>query len=88
MKTLFVIGNGPSLNDIDIQKLRDKETASFNRAYIAYEDWGFYPTYYQIIDPTVFEDNKEDIKNLFDTPIKKLIFGDSQYFRFPPSISS
>ena len=81
MKTLYVIGNGPSLNDIDITQLKDKTTVSFNRAYIAYEDWGFYPTYYQIIDPTVFEDNKEDIKNLLTTPINKFIFGNSEYFK-------
>lgn len=81
MKTLCVMGNGPSLNDIDIDKLKDKITISFNRAYIAYEEWDFCPTYYQIIDPTVFEDNKNDIKLLFEKPIKKFIFGNSSYFK-------
>ena len=81
MKTLYVIGNGPSLNKIDISKLKERTTISFNRAYIAYSDWGFYPTYYQIIDPTVFEDNKYDIKDLFDKPIEKFIFGNSSYFK-------
>lgn len=66
MKTLFVIGNGPSLNNIDMTKLKDKDTMSFNRAYIAYEDWGFIPTYFMAIDVRVINDNKDDINNLIE----------------------
>lgn len=64
MKTAYVIGNGPSLNKIDIKKLKGKDTISFNRAFIAYEDWGFDPTYYMVVDPIVLENIKSDIKDL------------------------
>lgn len=63
-KALYLIGNGPSLNKIDIKKLADKETISFNRAYIAYEEWGFIPSYYMIIDVRVLENIKDDVNNL------------------------
>jgi len=49
-KLAWIIGTGPSLNDIDVKKLKDHKTMTFNRAYIAFEDWGFDPTYYLSID--------------------------------------
>ena len=48
--TIFLIGSGPSLNKIDMSLLKDVNTMSLNRQYIAYEEWGFFPTYYTIID--------------------------------------
>jgi hypothetical protein len=66
-KTIYIIGNGPSLNKIDIQKLRDKDTISFNRAYIAYQDWGFFPTYFMTADLVVLENIKENVKDLIKT---------------------
>lgn len=63
-KKIFVIGNGPSLNKVDVTALKDQETISFNRAYIAYDDWGFYPTHYMVCDPIVLENIKEDIKKM------------------------
>lgn len=44
------MGNGPSLKNVDIHKLKGVDTFSFNRAYLAYEDWGFDPTFYACID--------------------------------------
>ncbi|NQT03917.1 MAG: DUF115 domain-containing protein [Planctomycetes bacterium] len=64
MKRAYVIGNGPSLNDIDIKKLASETTMSFNRAHIAYEEWGFYPTYYMCIDGIVLGNIKDDINRL------------------------
>jgi len=57
--TIFIIGSGPSLNKIDMSLLKNQDTFSMNRQYIAYGDWGFYPTYYAMIDrrliATIFE---------------------------------
>ena len=57
--TIFIIGSGPSLNKIDMSLLKNQDTFSMNRQYIAYGDWGFYPTYYAMIDSrliaTIFE---------------------------------
>lgn len=71
-KVIYVMGNGPSLNRIDVGKLHDRDTISFNRAYIAYEDWGFYPKFYMVVDRIVLENIKEKIKALMDTtPIER-----------------
>jgi len=70
--TIYIIGNGPSLNKIDLSKLKGKDTISFNRAYIAYSDWGFFPKYYMTVDKIVLENIKEKIKELIETsPIEK-----------------
>lgn len=63
-KTAYLIGNGPSLNEVDVTLLKDKNTISFNRAFIAYEDWGFDPTHYMVIDPVVMENTKNDVNRL------------------------
>ena len=49
-KTGFVIGTGPSLKNIDMEKLSQYDCITFNRAYIAYKDWGFVPKYYLAFD--------------------------------------
>ncbi len=70
--TVYIIGNGPSLNEVDLSKLRGKDTISFNRAYIAYNDWGFYPKYYMTVDKIVLENIKENVKELIDkSPIER-----------------
>ncbi len=65
-KTAFVIGTGPSLNNIDITKLKDYPTISFNRSYIAYDDWGFDPTYYMAIDSNDVRAMYKDIYSLIE----------------------
>jgi hypothetical protein len=70
--TIYIIGNGPSLNKVDLNKLKGKDTISFNRAYIAYDDWGFYPKYYMTADRVVLENIKGNIKELIETsPIER-----------------
>ena len=90
-KSVYVIGNGPSLNKIDITKLNTKDTISFNRAFIAYDDWGFYPTYYMVVDAVVLENIKADVKNLVESsPIQKFFlpassrvyFGENQKIQY------
>ena len=71
-KDIFVIGNGPSLNDIDMSLLKDVDTISFNRAYIAYKEWGFCPTYYMVIDRAGISSYNKDINELIiSSPIKR-----------------
>ena len=60
-KTAFVIGTGPSLRKIDMSKLKDKKTVTFNRAYIAFDDWGFDPTYYLSIDSNDLRSMYKDV---------------------------
>jgi hypothetical protein len=46
----FVVGNGPSLNAIDMTKLKGEVTLGSNRCYLGYESWGFPFTYWGVYD--------------------------------------
>jgi len=63
-KRAFIIGTGPSLNNIDVTKLKNETTITFNRAYVAFEDWGFDPTYYLAIDGNDIRSLYKDINKL------------------------
>ena len=74
-KPLFLIGSGPSLVDCDISSLKNCYTISFNRSYIAFKDWGFYPTYFAGLDHVVNNDNKDEYKKLIrESSIKRFFF--------------
>jgi len=76
-KTAFVIGTGPSLRNIDVSLLKDHTTITFNRAYIAFEEWGFDPTYYLAIDGNDIRSIYKDINNLIlNSDIKNFFFAD------------
>jgi len=71
--TVFIIGSGKSLNKIDMSKLAGQNTISMNRQYIAYDDWGFTPTYYLIIDSKLIKTIHKDIESIIkERDIKKL----------------
>lgn len=46
----FVVGNGPSLNDIEMAKLKGEITLGSNRCFLGYETWGFPFTYWGVYD--------------------------------------
>ena len=58
------MGNGPSLNKVDINKLKGIDTFSVNGAFMSYDEWGFNPTYYCIIDGNSTRFLADEIKNL------------------------
>ncbi|QIZ82667.1 Protein of unknown function DUF115 [Thalassovita gelatinovora] len=57
----FILGNGPSLNKIEIPKLASEVSFGVNSIFLMSRDSGFYPTYYVVEDNLVFRDNKESI---------------------------
>lgn len=63
----WIIGNAPSLNNLDMKKLKNEVTFSFNRAYLAYEEWGWYPTYYCVIDAKVLRQITDDVNMLIES---------------------
>ena len=78
-RTAFVIGTGPSLNDIDMEKLKNYDCVTFNRAYIAFDDWGFVPQYYLAIDGNDIRSVYKDINNLaIDNPSSKFFILDDE----------
>src|SRR4051812_11542434 len=67
----FIIGNGPSLNKIDLTLLENEVTFGMNAIYLNYEKMGFYPTYYAVEDVFVAEDRADEI-NSYNQSIKFL----------------
>ena len=51
----FVIGNGPSLNKIDMTKLKDEVTIGSNGIYLNYKKMGFHPTFFTVVNYLIAE---------------------------------
>jgi hypothetical protein len=62
-KRCFIIGNGPSLNLIDVEKLKDEYTFGVNSFFYKTETTGIKPTFYVVEDGHVVDDNIEEINN-------------------------
>ena len=62
-KRCFIIGNGPSLNKIDLTLLKNEYTFGVNAIYTNHEKMGFYPSFYVVEDVFVAEDRSNEINN-------------------------
>jgi len=62
-----LIGGGPSINKMDLEKLKGFVTIACNVFYLKMEDLSWSPTYYTVEDPLPAEDNKEEILSLKKT---------------------
>jgi hypothetical protein len=51
----FIIGNGPSLKQTDLSKLKDEITFGMNRIYLAFPELGFTTTYLCVTNDLVVE---------------------------------
>jgi 6-hydroxymethylpterin diphosphokinase MptE-like protein len=60
----FVIGNGPSLKQTDLSKLRSEITFCMNRFYLAFPELGFTATYLCVSNDLVVEQFVDDINSL------------------------
>jgi hypothetical protein len=58
---VVIIGNGPSLNELDLTKLKTEYTIAVNGIFYAAEQMGFDPTYYVVEDTAVMRDNLDEI---------------------------
>jgi FkbM family methyltransferase len=56
-----IIGNGPSLNKMDLSFLKNEITFGVNRIYLGFEKWDFVPTYYVAINRLVIEQSANQI---------------------------
>ncbi|MFH0882963.1 MAG: 6-hydroxymethylpterin diphosphokinase MptE-like protein [bacterium] len=63
----FIIGNGPSLNRLDLSLLEGEITFAANAIYLLYDRIKWRPTYYAVSDPLVMEDRHKDINALKDS---------------------
>ncbi len=60
----FIIGNGPSLKQTDLSKLRGEQTLGMNRIYLAFPEMGFPTSYYLSVNDLVVEQCAADIQKL------------------------
>lgn len=60
----WIVGNGPSLNRMDLGFLRREISFGMNCIYLGFETLGFTPTYYTVEDVFVAEDNRDEINSL------------------------
>jgi len=63
-KTCFIIGNGPSLNKMDLSLLRDQFTFGLNRIYLLFPKIGFTTTYLVSVNKLVLEQCANEISDL------------------------
>jgi hypothetical protein len=66
----FIIGNGPSLKQTDLTKLKNEFTFGMNRIYLLFPELGFTTTYFVSINDLVIEQCADEIAAL---PIPKFI---------------
>lgn len=69
-KRCFIIGNGPSLKNTDLSKLKGEYTFGMNRAYLLFPELGFNTTYFVSVNSLVIEQCAEDLRAL---PIPKFV---------------
>jgi uncharacterized Rossmann fold enzyme len=63
-KRCFIIGNGPSLRQTDLNKLRDEYTFGLNRIYLLFPQLGFTTTYLVSVNDLVLEQCAAEMKSL------------------------
>lgn len=78
-KRCFVIGNGPSLNDMDLSYLKEEYTFGMNRIYLAFPEWGFQTSYLVSVNDLVIEQcyrdfQKLDIPKFFSWRARNLLY--------------
>ncbi len=78
----FIIGNGPSLRQTDLTKLRGELTFGLNRIYLLFPQLGFPTTYLVSTNDLVIEQCREEILAL---PIPKFLTWRARRF-FSPEI--
>lgn len=76
----FILGNGPSLRDMDLRCLKDETTFSLNRGYLLFERLGFACTYHVTVNPLVVEQWADEILRL---PCVKFLTWNRRHW-FPP----
>ncbi len=62
-KKVFIIGNGPSLNEMPLYLLKDEYTMCFNRFALMEERINWFPNFYVVTDDLVLKDQYEELNS-------------------------
>lgn len=57
-----LVANGPSLNRMDLDWLRDETVIGMNKIHLGFDRFPFYPRYYVAINPTVVQQSRAAIR--------------------------
>ena len=57
----FIIGNGPSLKQTDLSKLKGEISFGMNRIYLMFPELGFNTTYLSVVNDLVIEQTAADL---------------------------
>lgn len=60
----FIIGNGPSLKQMDLSRLKNENTIGMNRFYLMFPELGFKTTFFVSINDLVVEQCAADLQSL------------------------
>lgn len=60
----FIIGNGPSLRNTDLGKLKNEFTFGMNRIYLMFEELGFKTSFLSVVNDLVIEQTASDLAAL------------------------
>ncbi|MFC0408207.1 motility associated factor glycosyltransferase family protein [Roseomonas elaeocarpi] len=83
----FVVGNGPSLRNIDMTKLRGQVAFGSNRSFMGYADWGLSFPYWAISDRLQIEMYREEYEAGMDAEsIKFIPFEYLGFMRMPNQV--
>jgi len=63
-ESCVIIGNGPSLQQMELYWLRDYYTFGLNRIYLKFPEWGFSTSYYVAVNQLVIEQCAKEIIGL------------------------
>jgi hypothetical protein len=82
-KRCFVIGNGPSLKNMDLSFLKNEITFGMNRVYLAFDEWQFQTSFLVSINDLVIEQSRDDLNRLaipkfFSWRSRNLLFPEGQ----------
>ncbi len=85
-KRAFIIGNGPSLKNTDLSKLKGEITFGLNRIYLMFPELGFSTTYLVSINDLVIEQCAAEMLEV-NTP-KFLSWRSHRFFKNLPSLDT
>jgi hypothetical protein len=76
-KRAFIIGNGPSLKQTDLSKLKNEITFGMNRIYLAFPEFGFSTSYLCVTNDLVIEQFVNDFLAMQVPTVYRLAFPSS-----------
>ncbi len=85
---VFIIGNGPSLNNHDLNRLIGVPTFASNAIYLLFDRVQWRPDYYSCVDTAVLPDQKEEINRCIKELRKTTFFFPNQIFTHDDSLNA